>query len=150
MLQRDVDWINGHFDSLNLTPKFTKGVPYHPFHPKRYIHDQIDAVIRKRWAQPDRMHTIKVCVDCIDDTDFTNHLLHAAANGVLVQAQVDWRKMTLTNSPNYLNLKRSGIELVGVFCTPKASQDRSRARHAQQVHHLWRPRRDPRLVQHHL
>ena len=119
MLQRDVDWINGHFDSLNLVPKFTKGVPYHPYHPKRYIHDQIDAVIRKRWAQPDRMHTIKVCVDCIDDTDFTNHLLHAVANGVLVQVQVDWRKMTLTNSPNYLNLKRSGIELVGVFCTPK-------------------------------
>ena len=119
MLQRDVDWINGHFDSLNLVPKFTKGVPYHPYHPKRYIHDQIDAVIRRRWAQPDRMHTIKVCVDCIDDTDFTNHLLHAAGNGVLVQVQVDWRKMTLTNSPNYLNLKRSGIELVGVFCTPK-------------------------------
>jgi hypothetical protein len=119
MLQRDVDWINGHFDSLNLTPKFTKGVPYHPYHPKRYIHDQIDAVIRKRWAQPDRLHTIKVCVDCIDDTDFTNHLLHAAATGVLVQMQVDWRKMTLTNSPNYLNLKKSGIELVGVFCTPK-------------------------------
>ncbi len=119
MLQRDVDWINGHFDSLNLVPKFTKGVPYHPYHPKRYIHDQIDAVIRRRWAQPDRMHTIKVCVDCIDDTDFTNHLLHAAGSGVLVQVQVDWRKMTLTNSPNYLNLKRSGIELVGVFCTPK-------------------------------
>jgi hypothetical protein len=50
MLQRDVDWINGHFDSLNLTPKFTKGLPHHPFHPKRYIHDQIDAVIRRRTA----------------------------------------------------------------------------------------------------
>jgi phosphatidylserine/phosphatidylglycerophosphate/cardiolipin synthase-like enzyme len=65
------------------------------------------------------MHTIKVCVDCIDDTDFVNHLLHASANGVWVQVQVDWRKMTLTNSYNYIRLKRSGIELVGVFCTPK-------------------------------
>jgi hypothetical protein len=119
ILQRDVDWINGHFDSLNLTPKFTKGVPYHHYHPKRYIHDQIEAVIRKRWAQPDRLHTIKVCVDCVDDTDFVNHLLHAAANGVVVQCQVDWRKMTLTNSHNYIRLKKSGIELIGVFCTPK-------------------------------
>ena len=119
MLQRDVDWINGHFDSLNLVPKFTKGVPYHPYHPKRYIHDRIDAVIRAKWAQPDRLHTIKVCVDCIDDTDFVNHLLHAAASGVFVQCQVDWRKMTLTNSPNYIRLKRSTVELVGVFCTPK-------------------------------
>ncbi len=119
VLQRDVAWINDHFESLNLTPKFTKGAPYHPYHPKRYIHDQIDAVIRKRAALPDRLHTIKVCVDCIDDTDFVNHLLHAAANGVLVQIQVDWRKMTLTNSPNYLRLKRAGVELLGVFCTPK-------------------------------
>jgi hypothetical protein len=115
VLQRDVAWINDHFESLNLTPKFTKGAPYHPYHPKRYIHDQIDAVIRKRAALPDRLHTIKVCVDCIDDTDFVNHLLHAAANGVLVQIQVDWRKMTLTNSPNYLRLKRAGVELLGVF-----------------------------------
>ena len=119
MLQRDVDWINGHFESLNLTPKFTKGVPYHPYHPKRYIHDQIDATLRKRHAQPERMHTIKVCVDCIDDTDFVNHLLHAAANGVIVQIQVDWRKMTLTNSLNYVRLKQAGVELLGVFCTPK-------------------------------
>jgi hypothetical protein len=119
MLQRDVDWINGHFDSLNLIPKFTKGVPYHPFHPKRYIHDRIDDVIRKRLARPERMHTIKVCVDCIDDTDFVNHLLHASASGVLVQIQVDWRKMTLTNSQNYLRLKKAGVELLGVFCTPK-------------------------------
>ena len=119
MLQRDVDWINGHFESLNLVPKFTKGLPSHPYHPKRYIHERIDAVIRKKQQQPDRLHTIKVCVDCIDDTDFVNHLLHAAASGVWVQCQVDWRKMTLTNSNNYVRLKRSGIELVGVFCTPK-------------------------------
>ncbi len=119
VLQRDVDWINGHFASLNLVPKFTKGVPYHPYHPKRYIHDQIDATIAKKHRHPDRLVTIKVCVDCIDDTDFVNHLLHAAANGVWVQCQVDWRKMTLTNSHNYVRLKRSGIELLGVFCTPK-------------------------------
>jgi hypothetical protein len=25
MLQRDVDWINGNYGSLNVTPKFTKG-----------------------------------------------------------------------------------------------------------------------------
>lgn len=119
LLQRDVDWTNGHFDSLNLVPKFTKGQPYHPYHPKRYIHDQIDASIRKKQRHPERMITIKVCVDCIDDTDFANHLLHAAANGVWVQAQVDWRKMVLTNSDNYVRLKRSGVELLGVFCTPK-------------------------------
>jgi phosphatidylserine/phosphatidylglycerophosphate/cardiolipin synthase-like enzyme len=119
MLQRDVDWINSHPYSLNITPKFTKGQPYHPYHPKRYLHEQIDAVIRKRQTQPDRLHTIKVCVDCIDDTDFVNHLLHASASGVLVQIQVDWRKMTLTNSPNYLRLKKAGVELLGVFCTPK-------------------------------
>lgn len=119
MLQRDVDWINGHFDSLNITPKFTKGLPFHPYHPKRYIHDQIDAVIGQRKAQPGRMHTIKVCVDDIDDADFVNHLLHASANGVLVQIQVDWRKMLLTNSPNYLRLKQAGVELLGVVCTPR-------------------------------
>jgi phosphatidylserine/phosphatidylglycerophosphate/cardiolipin synthase-like enzyme len=39
-------------------------------------------------------------------------------NGVCVQCIVDWRKMTLTNSPNYARLKRAGIELVGVVCTP--------------------------------
>jgi phosphatidylserine/phosphatidylglycerophosphate/cardiolipin synthase-like enzyme len=76
-------------------------------------------VIARRQAHPERLHTIKVCVDCIDDTDFVNHLLHAAGNGVWVQVQVDWRKMTLTNSPNYVRLKRSGIELLGVFCNPK-------------------------------
>ena len=58
-------------------------------------------------------------MDCIDDTDFTNHLLHAHACGVRVQCIVDWRKMTLTNSHNYVRLKRSGIDLLGVFCTPK-------------------------------
>jgi hypothetical protein len=118
-LQRDADSCNRDFDSLQLTPKFTKGQPYHPYHPKRYIHDRIDAVIRAQQEQPDRQQTIKVCVDCIDDADFINHLIHAHANGVHVECIVDWRKMTLTNSDNYVRLKRSGVELLGVFCTPK-------------------------------
>ncbi|MBW7886719.1 MAG: phospholipase D family protein, partial [Caldilineaceae bacterium] len=118
-LQRDVAWIDQHFDSLHLIPKFTKGLPNHPYHPKRYIHDQIDQVIWEKQQHPGRLVTIKVCVDCIDDTDFVDHLLHAAANGVWVQIQVDWRKMTLTNSDNYTRLKRAGVELLGVFCTPK-------------------------------
>ena len=120
-LQRDVDWANHHFDSLNLTPKFTKGQPDHPYHPKRYIHDQIDATIWKQQVQPDRRQTIKVCVDCIDDTHFVSHLIHAHGNGVKVECIVDWRKMSLTNSDNYVRLKRSGIDLLGVFCTPKDS-----------------------------
>jgi len=118
-LQADVDWYNHHFESLNLIPKFTKGQQYHPYHPKRFIHDHIDKVIRSKWESPDRLCTIKVSVDCIDDTDFVNHLLHASHHGVLVQCIVDWRKMTLTNSHNYAQLKRARIELVGVFCTPK-------------------------------
>jgi hypothetical protein len=36
-LQSDVDWYNHHFESLHLTPKFTKGQQYHPYHPKRFI-----------------------------------------------------------------------------------------------------------------
>src|SRR5208283_975560 len=67
----------------------------------------------------DRHLKIKVCVDCIDDTDFINHLIHAHWNGVKVECIVDWRKMTLTNSDNYARLKRSGIDLLGAFCTPK-------------------------------
>lgn len=117
-LQRDVDWYNHHFESLRLTPKFTKGQQYHPYHPKRYIHDHIDKVIRSKREHPGRFCTIKVSVDCIDDSDFTRHLVHASENGVWVQCIVDWRKMTLTNSPNYARLKRAGIELLGVFCTP--------------------------------
>jgi hypothetical protein len=120
-LQRDVDWCNQHFESLHLTPKFTKGQPYHPYHPKPYIHDRIDATVRRKQEQPDRQQTIKVCVDCIDDTDFTNHLIHAHWSGVKVECIVDWRKMMLTNSDNYVRLQRSGIELLGVFCTPKDS-----------------------------
>jgi hypothetical protein len=46
-------------------------------------------------------------------------LIHAREQGVWVQVIVDWRKMTLTHSDNYARLKRSRIELVGVFCTPK-------------------------------
>ena len=118
-LQRDVDWFNQHFESLHLTPKFTKGQPDHPYHPKRYLHDQIDTTIWKQQVQRDRQQTIKVCVDCIDDTDFINHLIHAHFNGVKVECIVDWRKMTLTNSDNYVRLKRSGVDLLGVFCTPK-------------------------------
>jgi len=118
-LQSDVDWCNQHFDSLQLTPKFTKGQLYHPFHPKRYLHDQINKVIRSKWAHPDRLCTIKVSVDCIDDGDFINHLIHASHHNVLVQCIVDWRKMTLTNSPHYARLKRARVELIGVFCTPK-------------------------------
>jgi hypothetical protein len=118
-LQRDVDWCNQHFKSLQLTPKFTKGQPDHPYHPRPYIHDRIDATIRRQQEQPDRQQTIKVCVDCIDDTNFINHLIHAHWSGVKVECIVDWRKMTLTNSDNYVRLKRSGIELLGVFCTPK-------------------------------
>jgi len=118
-LQRDVDWANQHFESLHLTPKFTKGQPYHPYHPKRYIHDQIDTTIWKQQVQPDRQQSIKVCVDCIDDADFVNHLIHAHFNGVKVECIVDWRKMALTNSDNYVRLKRSGVALLGVFCTPK-------------------------------
>ncbi|MFZ4539081.1 phospholipase D-like domain-containing protein [Propionivibrio sp.] len=118
-LQNDVDWYNHHFDSLQLIPKFTKGQPFHPYHPKRYIHDHIDKVIRCKQDDPNRLCTIKVSVDCIDDTDFTRHLVHASHKGVWVQCIVDWRKMTLTNSPNYGLLKRAGIELLGVFCTPQ-------------------------------
>ena len=123
MLQRDVDWINGHFESLNLVPKFTKGAAL-PSLSSQALHPRSDRRhnCQKHARYPDRLVTIKVCVDCIDDTDFVNHLLHAAANGVWVQCQVDWRKMTLTNSHNYVRLKRSGIELLGVFCTPKHSK----------------------------
>ena len=118
-LQSDVDWYNHHFESLNLTPKFTKGQQYHPYHPKRFIHDHIDKVIRSKWENPGRLCTIKVSVDCIDDTDFVSHLIHASHQGVLVQCIVDWRKMTLTNSQNYARLKRARLELIGVFCTPQ-------------------------------
>ena len=118
-LQRDVDWCNHRFESLHLTPKFTKGQPFHPYHPKPYIHACIDATIRNQRENPHRRQAVKVCVDCIDDTDFINHLIHAHSNGVKVQCIVDWRKMTLTNSDNYVRLKRSGIELLGVYCTPK-------------------------------
>lgn len=118
-LQCDVDWYNRHFESLNLIPKFTKGQHNHPYHPKRFIHDHIDKVIHSKRQNPERLCTIKVSVDCIDDHDFINHLIHASQQKVLVQCIVDWRKMTLTNSQNYAKLKRSGIELIGVFCTPK-------------------------------
>ena len=116
-LQRDVDHINRNFESLNLIPKFTKGQAWHPYHPKRYIHDQIDAMIWRRQTEPGRPCGIKVCVDCIDDADFIRHLIHAHRCGVPVQCIVDWRKMTLTNSDTYLALKRSGIELLGEICT---------------------------------
>ncbi|EKD37955.1 MAG: hypothetical protein ACD_75C00927G0002 [uncultured bacterium] len=121
ILQRDVDWYNHHFDALNIMPKFTKGLCYHPYHPKRFIHDRIDRIIGKKQALPDREWAIKVCVDCIDDTDFINHLLFAHTSGVRVQCIVDWRKMTLTNSDNYVRLQRSGIELLGVFCSSNNS-----------------------------
>lgn len=119
LLQRDVDYLNQHPESLNVTPKFTDGQPYHPYHPKRYIHDRIDDVIRRKRAEPGRQESIKVCVDCIDDGDFVSHLIFAAENGVGVQCIVDWRKMTLTNSESYARLERAGIELLGVFCTPR-------------------------------
>lgn len=119
ILQRDVDWLNHHFESLDLVPKFTKGLPYHPHHPKRFIHEQIDRVIRRKKAEASGLQAIKVCVDCIDDTDFVNHLIYAKENGVQVQCIVDWRKMALTTSENYARLKRSEIELLGIFCTPK-------------------------------
>ena len=106
LLQRDVDYHNSHFESLQLVPKFTKGTPQHPYHPKPYIHRQIDDVIRRKQEHPDTSQTIKVCVDCIDDTDFTDHLIHASRRGVEVQCVVDWRKMALTNSENYVRLKR--------------------------------------------
>ncbi len=118
-LQSDVDWYNHHFASLHLVPKFTKGQQHHPYHPKRFIHDHIDKVIRSKHDHPGRFCTIKVSVDCIDDHDFTRHLVHASEQGVCVQCIVDWRKMTLTNSANYARLKRAGIELVGVVCTPQ-------------------------------
>ena len=51
-LQSDVDWYNHHFESLHLIPKFTKGQQYHPYHPKRFIHDHIDKVIRSKWENP--------------------------------------------------------------------------------------------------
>ena len=118
-LQRDVDWYNRHFDDVRLVPKFTKGTPLHPFHPKRGIHDLIDKTIRLHRERPDQARFIKVCVDCIDDTDFVNHLLHARECGITVQCVVDWRKMTLSTSANYARLKRSRVELLGVFCTQK-------------------------------
>lgn len=119
LLQRDVDWYNGHFESLQLVPKFTKGTPLHPYHPKSYIHQRIDELIRRKALAPHLPQTLKVCVDCIDDTDFTNHLIYAAAQGVEVQCLVDWRKMSMTNSNNYARLKRAPLELTGVFCMVK-------------------------------
>jgi hypothetical protein len=118
LLQRDADWYNHHFESLQVIPKFTKGQPDHPYHPKQFIHDQIDRVIgQSQGDSPAR--AVKVCVDCIDEGDFVSHLMYARSRGVRVQCLVDWRKMMLTNSGNYLRLKRSGIELMGVFCTRK-------------------------------
>lgn len=117
LLQRDVDWYNHHVEALNMIPKFTKGQCHHPYHPKRFIHDQINLLIREKEIRQGKGSTIKVCVDCIDDTDFINHLIFAHNNGITVQCLVDWRKMTLTNSDNYVRLKRSGIELLGVFCS---------------------------------
>ncbi|MFI3189748.1 phospholipase [Crenothrix sp. D3] len=117
-LQSDVNWINHHFDSLQLFPKFTKGQPHHPYHPKSYIHEMIDKVTHCKREHPEKLCTIKVSVDCIDDADFTTHLVHASQQGVWVQCIVDWRKMTLTNSDNYARLKRAGVELLGVVCTP--------------------------------
>ena len=116
-LQRDVDYMNHHVESLNLVPKFTKGQAWHPFHPKRYLHDLIDTMIWRQRSEPGRPCGIKVCVDCIDDADFIRHLIHAHQCGVPVQCIVDWRKMTLTNSGNYAALKRAGIELLGEVCT---------------------------------
>lgn len=116
LLQRDVDWYNAHFESLHLVPKFTKGQPQHPYHPKAYIHQRIDELIRRKSEQPHLSQSLKVCVDCIDDTDFTNHLIYASTQGVEVQCVVDWRKMTMTNSRNYTRLKRAPLELTGVFC----------------------------------
>jgi len=121
LLQQDVEWQNGHLDSVKAIPKFTRGMPDHPYHPKRYIHDNIDRLVDLQRRYPDRPQRIKVCVDCIDDRDFVAHLLYAQENGVFVQCSVDWRKMTLSNSDNYVSLKRSRIELLGVFCTPKDS-----------------------------
>jgi len=117
-LQSDVDWFNHHFESLGLVPKFTKGQPNHPYHPKSYIHHLIDKVMRIKQQDPDRLCTVKVSVDCIDDADFITHLIHASQQGVWVQCIVDWRKMTLTNSHSYARLKRAGIELIGVVCSP--------------------------------
>jgi len=117
-LQSDVDWMNHHFESLHLVPKFTKGQPNHPYHPKRYIHDLIDKVIQNKHEFQDKFCTIKVSVDCIDDADFASHLIHASEQGVFVQCLVDWRKMTMTNSDNYARLKRAGVELIGVVCSP--------------------------------
>ncbi|PKL46155.1 MAG: phospholipase [Candidatus Riflebacteria bacterium HGW-Riflebacteria-2] len=119
ILQMDVDWYNRHFEALNMIPKFTKGLCGHPHHPKRFIHDKIDLLVWKKQLNPEREFTIKVCVDCIDDTDFINHLIFATNNGIKVQCIVDWRKMTLTNSENYVRLKHSGSELLGVFCSSK-------------------------------
>jgi len=118
-LQADVDRYNRDFDALQLVPKFTKGQPAHPYHPKRYIHDRIDQLIRKQQGQPRGSQSLKVCVDCIDDTDFANHLIYASENGVDVQCVVDWRKMSLTHSDQYLRLKKSTVNLLGVFCTPR-------------------------------
>ncbi len=119
ILQRDADWHSRHFEALNMVPKFTRGTPGHPFHPKRYIHDCIDGIIRNKRMRPGLPQSIKICMDCIDDSDFVSHLLHAKSSGVMVQCIVDWRKMSLSNSDNYVRLKRSGIELLGVFCTPR-------------------------------
>lgn len=118
-LQRDVNTLNQNFNALNLTPKFTKGQPHHPYHPKRYIHDQLDALIARKRADPQAPCVVKIAVDCVDDTDFVNHLVYAWEQGVDVQCVVDWRKMTLTNSPNYARLKQARVELIGVICTPR-------------------------------
>lgn len=121
ILQRAVDWYNRHFDSLNMIPKFTRGLCHHPYHPKRFIHDKINLLIRQKQTKPAQKRTIQVCVDCIDDTDFINHLIFAHNCGIKVQSIVYWRKMTMTNSENYVRLKRSGIELLSVFCSSSHS-----------------------------
>jgi len=119
VLQNDADSVAYNPEATNIIPKFTRGQPDHPYHPRNYIHTRIDEVIRRKRTDPARPRYIKVCVDCIDDWNFISHLIHAHQNGVGVQISVDWRKMVLTNSENIARLKRSGIELIGVFCTPK-------------------------------
>eukprot|EP01124_Arcella_intermedia_P013543 TRINITY_DN1995_c0_g1_i3.p1 TRINITY_DN1995_c0_g1~~TRINITY_DN1995_c0_g1_i3.p1 ORF type:complete len:586 (+),score=85.09 TRINITY_DN1995_c0_g1_i3:115-1758(+) len=117
-LQRDVNWANDNFRALNVRPTFTKGDVHSVYHPKRFIHEAIDRVIERKSRDPHSLRTIKVCVDDIDDRDFVTHLIHAHRQGVVVQCIVDWRKMVLTTSDAYTDLRRSDIELIGVACMP--------------------------------
>ncbi|KJR42682.1 phospholipase D/Transphosphatidylase [Candidatus Magnetoovum chiemensis] len=114
-LQNALYKINHTYESLPISPFFTRGNTWDVFHPIHEIHRNIDWVIKRKEDDPEGHHYIKMAVFDFEYTHIANHLIHAKEKGVDIECFAEWSSVSTKNVvENIARMRRAGIPIYGV------------------------------------